>query len=465
MLYPPAQVPFRRLRIYDGLSIDADRWQQSHRYHRLRQNFHYQALHQAGILSGLGVAPMADPTAIEGQAQSGRWLKIQPGMAIDAAGNPIIVPEPMSFQIQADIRAGEQQTIYLVVNYVDPDDLRQTQPQDWVQETFRIRETTCLALLDVELCRVTLLPGTMQLAIPPDVMGDVRPGELDLRDRPRVQLKPHVQIKAAFFGDNHVPNSAVNAPWQSSFSNLSQPIGSTSPIVDRWRSFAQALPSLSPQLSIDPQLTRLELADLATPLRDYDLLWLTEAQLKALPTDRYPALRQQLEWGGVCVIQVDPAALNWQELVNVAQELQIALREAEQEQMPSQQQLQLQLELKAIETEIEQKLDDLVNDLIPIAIQLGQPITHSGILDRQHPLRRTPFLFAQLPAITDQPLQILNWGGLVLMIGDLSHNWDLDANFSQSREEIRAAQEFGINLLHFTWQRRDRTSLYYDPTS
>jgi hypothetical protein len=460
-------IPFRRLRIYDGLSIDADRWQQSHRYHRLRQNFHYQALHQAGILCGLGVAPIDDPTAIEGQPKSGRWLQIQPGMAIDAAGNPIIVPEAMTFPIQAEIRPGEQQTIYLVANYVDPDDLRHGSEREWVQETFRIRETTCLDLLDVELCRVTLLPGEVWLSVPDDVMGDAIAGQLDLRDRQRVQVKPQVRLKAAYLDDrssvgNH--GTSGNAFAHSSSNYFNPELNSRSresTIADRWNSFAKSVSSLDSRFSADPNLQLLDLAELGQA--DYDIFWLTEMQLKSLPTDTYAALRYQLDKGGLLVIQVDPAALNLHNLMNVAQELQQAIRESERDQTLSQQKLQLKLELKAIADEIADNLEKLIHDLAPIASQLGQSLVGSGELEGQHPLRRSPFLFSQLPTIAGQPLQVLNWGGLVLMIGDLSRNWQIDADFSQSREEIRAAQEFGINLLDFAWQRCDRTQLYRNP--
>ncbi len=53
--YPRLQ-PFERLQISDGITINAERWQFAHEYHRQRQNFQYQALYEPGIVYGLGVA-------------------------------------------------------------------------------------------------------------------------------------------------------------------------------------------------------------------------------------------------------------------------------------------------------------------------------------------------------------------------------------------------------------------------
>jgi hypothetical protein len=81
-------------------------------------------------------------------------------------------------------------------------------------------------------------------------------------------------------------------------------------------------------------------------------------------------------------------------------------------------------------------------------------------LPKRHYLRRQPFLFAALPtSLFQQPLQMLVSGGVILVVGDLAALWGLDEQLSLPRETIRAAQELGINLLHYAWQRRKMTQL------
>jgi hypothetical protein len=76
-------------------------------------------------------------------------------------------------------------------------------------------------------------------------------------------------------------------------------------------------------------------------------------------------------------------------------------------------------------------------------------------------LRTQPFLFAALPTINEQPIQILTGGGIIVVIGNLSSAWGLDEEFSLPRETIRTAQEMGINILHFAWRRRQLTQLLH----
>jgi hypothetical protein len=68
-------------------------------------------------------------------------------------------------------------------------------------------------------------------------------------------------------------------------------------------------------------------------------------------------------------------------------------------------------------------------------------------------------LFAALPSFNQQPIHLLYGGGIVLVLGDLCAAWGLDEQLSLSRENIRTAQELGINILHFAWRRRQLTQL------
>jgi hypothetical protein len=62
-------------------------------------------------------------------------------------------------------------------------------------------------------------------------------------------------------------------------------------------------------------------------------------------------------------------------------------------------------------------------------------------------------LFATLPNIHQSPLQIWQGGGIILVTGTLSNAWGLDDELL-NRNDIRTAQELGINILHFALRRR-----------
>ena len=123
--FPPFQA-FERLQIADGLLMTAQRWKSAHDYHRQRQNFHHQSLHQPGVVCGLGVSVIPAPMDVAAQYRDGRWLQVQPGIAIDLLGNPIIVPQPEPFRIQSQPPPGQSLVLYLVVSYVDSDQLLQS---------------------------------------------------------------------------------------------------------------------------------------------------------------------------------------------------------------------------------------------------------------------------------------------------------------------------------------------------
>lgn len=461
MLTPPPILPFQRLRIYDGLSIDADRWQSTHRYHRLRQNFHYQSLNQGGIICGLGVYPISDPTQVSNRSsaesappldQSSRWVKIQPGIAIDGAGNPIIVPEPITFQFQSELRQGETQTIYLVANYRDPDDLRHTLEQDYVQELFRIQERTLLdPLLDIELCRIELTSGNITISLPQDLMTP-KPGFncLNLNHRAIAQTKPQSLIQIGLLHDDSHNNDSHN--------NDSHNSDRTS----RWLQFLQALPQLHKHLESTAEIADIPLLGISQNphLNHQHLLHIDQVTLlkQINATDSITALRSHLQSGGTLLIQVDPLSLNITELSTIAQELHHAIADASTTNSadPTQRQ-DLQNELLAIKTEIATALEQIPNQLSAIASKLGNPLQGNGQCLPTHSLKTTPFIFGQLPIIDHQPLYLLNWDGIIVMVGDLSQHWI--GSEQLSRDTIRTAQELGTNLLHYAWQRHQKTTL------
>ena len=95
----PTIAPMQRQQVRDGLLLTAERWQRAHDYQRKRQNLHYQSINQPGIVCGLGVRVIPAPEEVAAQYRDNRWVQIQPGIAIDLEGNPIVVPHQINFRI------------------------------------------------------------------------------------------------------------------------------------------------------------------------------------------------------------------------------------------------------------------------------------------------------------------------------------------------------------------------------
>jgi hypothetical protein len=195
---PPID-PFERLHIYDGLMMNRQRWLLAHDYHRRRQNVHYQSLNQPGIVCGLGVRLIAPPPEIAAKFRDRRWLEVQPGIAIDVEGNPIVVNEAIdrTYRIKTEAPVTATLTVYLVVSYVEPDNPEQQQNteslREWLRFDEKIQPPTAK---EIELCRIKLQPGIVKLENPTDVLFPSF-NQLDLRYRIQAQARPQAVIKVA----------------------------------------------------------------------------------------------------------------------------------------------------------------------------------------------------------------------------------------------------------------------------
>ncbi|MBD2438006.1 DUF4159 domain-containing protein [Nostoc sp. FACHB-110] len=383
--------PLERLQIQDGLLINAERWKRSHDYHRQRQNIHYQSLNEPGIVEGLGVSLIPAPKDVPSQYNDGRWLQIQPGIAIDVNGNPILVPQPIDFHISADITEEKPRLIYLVVRYVDPDTLQRKQVSEFEIETFRIDEkTTPPDAFEVELCRILLQPGLVTLENPQDVFYPSL-NSLDFRYRKIARSRPTAVVRVAHLDSQETKEG-------SSFANLASLLRYTA--------------SLTYTLQGDEQIPRLNFPLLDPTIAiNYDLLFITGSEPLILNVQESANLKSYLDSGGVLLVESPTDAV------------------------------------------------DRLESILEITESLATPLEDLRRLDKHHPLRTQPFLFAALPAINQKPMQILVAGGIVLVIGDLSLAWGLDEKLTLPRETIRTAQELGINILNFAWKRKRMTQL------
>lgn len=97
------QFPSRRIKPFDGMVVTAEVWEEAHEYHHQRQRFHSLLNHGAGILTGLEVIASDPPDSS---------VYILPGIALDAAGQTIVLPEPLAYDL-----GGAQGALYVLLSY------------------------------------------------------------------------------------------------------------------------------------------------------------------------------------------------------------------------------------------------------------------------------------------------------------------------------------------------------------
>ncbi len=382
----PSPIPLERLHVYDSLMINAQRWKVAHQYHRQRQNLHYQSLNEPGIVCGLGVRVIEAPYEAPARFRDKRWLEINPGIAIDLEGNPIIV-DPLidrTFRIATQAPTTGSLTVYLVASYVEPQHSEKAAKSDLIREWFRLDEKTSPPTEnEVELCRIKLEPGTIELQNPIDVLFP-NVNELDFRYRPQAKARPQSVVRVA---------TTVNAAY------------------DKLYYLMQSVASLYPGLEGD---TEIGLVNLYEQISGYDLVFLTALQALNIDSQELETLENYLQTGGIVFIEISHDKTS---------------------NLP-----------ENIKQLIEEKFQTILSEL-----------------NRNHPLRIKPFLFVEfprIPRINPKFIQLWNAGGIILVEGDLSDAWaGINENIALERNDIRTAQELGINILHFARQRRQMTEL------
>jgi hypothetical protein len=356
--YPPLQ-PLERLHVYDSLTVNAERWQLAHEYHRSRQNLIYQSLNQPGIVCGLGVKVIAPPQgsserqrALDAQRNEQRWIEIQPGIAIDMAGNPIVVnddlqPIDRAYRIAAPAPMMGHRTIYVVVSYAEPNPDADRQEKKLL-ERFRFDQKTEMPLPhEVELCRIKIQPGGVSLAAPVDPFNP-QINEIDLRHRVQAQARPEAWIRVG----------VVSSVSQQAYENL--------------KCLMQSLSGLYPKLQAE--IIPIELTNHVPfneeQLQRCDLLYLQPHKLSNLETTSDRNLRNYLNAGGAMLVETNAS----------------------------------QIEELAIQKWLEPRCE-----------------WHD--LKVENPLRSHPFLFTQLPTFYDCSTQIALNGGVICLTGCLSEAW------------------------------------------
>jgi hypothetical protein len=98
------QYPTKRIKPVDGMAVTSEVWEEAHAYHRQRHGLHVLFSQGSGILAGLEVIASDPPDTS---------VYILPGVAVDPAGQTIVLPQPVSYDIGHEMDGA----LYLLLSY------------------------------------------------------------------------------------------------------------------------------------------------------------------------------------------------------------------------------------------------------------------------------------------------------------------------------------------------------------
>lgn len=383
--------PLMRLNIQDKLRINAERWALAHDYHRQRQNIHYQALWQSGIVYGLGVKKIAAPAETAQRFQDDRWLEIQPGLAIDSQGNPIVVKasDDRTYHLTQPNLTQPLQTLYLSLSYVDPESLEVSEDSDRIQEQFRFNQyVDHIDRNDIELCRVVLTQQNGSIGMPDDPLAPSH-NQLDVRFRSMAQQRSQQWMTLGYIGEVKRQK------------------------LDNMAALLAAMPALYPQMQ--GRVEKTTLFSLPSELRKtVDVAYLNASTLvqwyRAADRAALNHLKQYLSDGGALII-----------------------------------------EAPTITDEIDKSLQAFTRGVGLQKLSKTHAIRHTPFLFGQWP-PSPGYAFGPSSEQPQKPLiDLFCNDGIVLLKGPATDSWRGE---SLPRHEIRTHHEWGINLLHHLWTRR-----------
>ena len=391
---------------------------------------HNDYMYHNGDLNTFVRFPAADqgrrPTVVPGSGFE-NCLELQPGVAIDHQGNIIVVPESRKYRIDGNVPPQKtSQTIYLVLRYRDPDDLHGSQTKDIVTEQFRLDEKTEPPNIgEIEICRFEILPKKVELKPASNVFA---PGynTLDLRYRKRASVRSQGIVKATIYNCSNPEESGLFL------------------LLKTLRSLYSFLEG---DLDIDDTFLTPEES---SELLNNDLLYITESQFLTLEPLQRLEIQKYINSGGTILIDANIQESKLAQLERSKQELSKALAKIANLSVLANRQQELQQELNKINEDFVANFQKITT----IIEQMGFSLNNWNSLPYNYPLKFEPFLFSIPPIINEYQNQIWIGEGIILLLGNLSSAWALDSSLFLSREILRNAQEMGINILNYAWQRK-----------
>jgi hypothetical protein len=177
--------PKTRIKPYDGMSVTADVWTQAHEEHRKARQAHDVLFHGPGIITGLDVQANDPPD---------QYVFISPGVAVDEAGNIIVLDEPVAY----DFGAKAEGSLYLLLGHGEREsggvdkDVRQIHSEFVVAARSSLPKRPAVELARVHISEVGKPIRNPENAAHPAI------GELDLRFRaqvgPQARRKVHIGL-------------------------------------------------------------------------------------------------------------------------------------------------------------------------------------------------------------------------------------------------------------------------------
>ncbi len=185
--------PTQRISPIDGTAVTADVWEEAHAFHRRRLEYHSLFSHGPGIVTGLEVIA-SDPVDTS--------VFILPGIAVDSAGQTIVLPQPVTYDVGHDM----QGTLYVLLNYGESrarakrgGDAQAGDPL-YIESEFSITATTSLPATPwVELARINRSSRDAPFN---NAVNPVAPSfnEIDLRFRRDVGAPKEISIGVVYMG-------------------------------------------------------------------------------------------------------------------------------------------------------------------------------------------------------------------------------------------------------------------------
>lgn len=363
--------PQKRIKPYDGMSVTADVWGQAHEFHRQASQSHNLFFHGSGILIGMEVVSSDPPDPI---------VFILPGVAVDSAGNVIVLSEPVAYDLGDEIEG----PLYLTITHRESAQgakkLKGGDELAFIQDEFLITARPSLPdSAAVELARFT---RESRAAAIRDAAKPAAPGinEIDLRFRRSIEMRAEQLLTAAvvYLGDVKQP---VQGQGLARLSAQARRRDSINLVVDDG-------------LQLDPGVL------------GYSFLYLVGEGKFKLGKAQLKGLQGYVERGGVLFMECCDAESK-ASFLSAAEELGMELK-------------------------------------IPPG--------------KDHPLLAGPYLFAAPPAGYEQEAEILLGAGGVLSAFNYGRLWSGEGRDRvPSREEIRSAMEWGVNLLSYILDVRQKT--------
>ena len=180
------EFPAKRIKPLDGMAVTAEIWEEAHEYHRQSQRSHVLFSHGPGIVTGLEVIASDPPD---------RSVYILPGIAVDPAGQTIVLPQPVAYDFGDEIEG----FLYLLMSYKESRP-RADKGQDgplYVHDEFSIVARPTLP--DVPVVELARLKRDSRAAPLLDAQDPAHPGpnEVDLRFRHEIGAKPRKMVTVA----------------------------------------------------------------------------------------------------------------------------------------------------------------------------------------------------------------------------------------------------------------------------